>query len=371
MRKFIVATIVVVLAIAGIGYLTAAKSGIAGITQKSITVSAQFDEASGLYAGNAVEVLGMQVGTVESVTAKDSYVEVTLSIDKDIQVPSNVMAATISSSILTDRRVALSPAYTGGPVLENDDVIPLDRTRTPVGFDRVLGTIDRLTGAMRGDGEGGGPLADLVNTGAATAAGNGQNIKSALDQLSSALRMTSDGAQTKDNLTTIVTSLASLTKAASDNDATIREFGSMVHATSDVLAAQNFGSGSTGRRTNEVLEAAADLLEKNRDTIKQAIGNGDVVLAATNDNSREMAEAFDVLPLLLDNVYNAIDPNNGSLRVHALVDKMMFDSQMTKEVCNLMGLRQLGCSTGTLQDYGPDFGLTYMLDSMARMGQGG
>ena len=371
MRKFIVATVVVVLAIAGIGYLTAAKSGIAGITQKSITVSAQFDEASGLYAGNAVEVLGMQVGTVESVTAKDSYVEVTLSIDKDIQVPSNVMAATISSSILTDRRVALSPAYTGGPVLENDDVIPLDRTRTPVGFDRVLGTIDRLTGAMRGDGEGGGPLADLVNTGAATAAGNGQNIKSALDQLSSALRMTSDGAQTKDNLTTIVTSLASLTKAASDNDATIREFGSMVHATSDVLAAQNFGSGSTGRRTNEVLEAAADLLEKNRDTIKQAIGNGDVVLAATNDNSREMAEAFDVLPLLLDNVYNAIDPNNGSLRVHALVDKMMFDSQMTKEVCNLMGLRQLGCSTGTLQDYGPDFGLTYMLDSMARMGQGG
>mgnify|MGYP007121977724 CR=1 FL=1 len=84
----------------------------------------------------------------------------------------------------------------------------------------------------------------------------------------------------------------------------------------------------------------------------------------------ELAEAFDVLPTLLDNVYNAIDPNNGSMRVHALVDKMMFDSQMTKEVCNLMGLRQLGCSTGTLQDYGPDFGLTYMLDSMARMGQG-
>ena len=368
MRKFIVATIVVVLAVAGIGYLTAAKSG---ITQKAITVSAQFDEASGLYAGNAVEVLGMQVGTVESVTAKDSYVEVILSIDKGIQVPADVMAATISSSILTDRRVALSPAYTGGPVLENDDVIPLDRTRTPVGFDRVLATIDRLTGAMRGDGEGGGPLADLVNTGAETAAGNGQNIKSALDQLANALRMTSDGAQTKDNLTTIITSLAALTKAASENDATIREFGSMVHATSDVLAAQNFGSGSTGRRTNEVLEAAADLLEKNRDTIKQAIGNGDVMLAATNDNSREMAEAFDVLPLLVENVYNAIDPNNGSIRVHALVDKMMFDSQTTKEVCNLMGLRQLGCSTGTMQDYGPDFGLTYMLDSMARMGQGG
>lgn len=35
----------------------------------------------------------------------------------------------------------------------------------------------------------------------------------------------------------------------------------------------------------------------------------------------------------------------------------------------MMGLRQLGCSTGTMADYGPDFGRTYMLDGMARMGQ--
>ncbi|ODQ96556.1 MCE family protein [Mycolicibacterium holsaticum] len=366
MKKLVLACVVGVLAVTAIGYLTAAKSGIAS---RPITVSAQFDEASGLYPGNAVEVLGMQVGTVQSVTAKGSYVEVVLSIDEDIQVPADVMAATISSSILTDRRVALSPAYTGGPVLEDHDVIPLDRTRTPVGFDRVLATIDRLMAAMNGDGHGGGPLADLVNVGAETVAGKGNDIKGALDQLSKALRMTSDGAQTKDDLTTIVTSLSALVKAASDNDATIREFGSLVRATSAVLAAENFGSGTTGRRTNEVLEAAADLLEENRDTINQAVTNGDVLLTATNDHNRELAETFDLLPLLLENVYNAIDVNNGSLRAHALVDKMMFDSQMTKEVCNLMGLRQLGCSTGTLQDYGPDFGLTYMLDSMARIGQ--
>ncbi|MGV7625346.1 mammalian cell entry protein, partial [Mycobacterium kansasii] len=50
-------------------------------------------------------------------------------------------------------------------------------------------------------------------------------------------------------------------------------------------------------------------------------------------------------------------------------DRMIFDSQLTKEVCNLMGLRQLGCSTGTVQDFGPDFGLTYVLDGLAAMGQ--
>ncbi|CPS05041.1 Putative MCE family protein [Mycobacteroides abscessus] len=56
-------------------------------------------------------------------------------------------------------------------------------------------------------------------------------------------------------------------------------------------------------------------------------------------------------------------------RARFLTDKLLFESQTGKEICNLMGLRQLGCSTGTLQDYGPDFGLTYVLDGLAAMGQ--
>jgi hypothetical protein len=82
-----------------------------------------------------------------------------------------------------------------------------------------------------------------------------------------------------------------------------------------------------------------------------------------------MTELLDLSPLVSDNIYNSIDQTNGAIRGHALVDKIIFDSQWTKEICNMMGLRQLGCSTGTLQDFGPDFGLTYVLDGMAAMGQ--
>ena len=73
--------------------------------------------------------------------------------------------------------------------------------------------------------------------------------------------------------------------------------------------------------------------------------------------------------MTLDNLYNIIDQTNGSARVHVLVDKVLFDTQAVKEVCNMMGLRQLGCSTGTLQDFGPDFGLSSMLDGLAAMGR--
>ena len=82
-----------------------------------------------------------------------------------------------------------------------------------------------------------------------------------------------------------------------------------------------------------------------------------------------MAELLDVAPLTLDNFYNTIDQTNGSARIRLLTDRLLFDNQVIKEVCNLMGLRQLGCSTGTLQDFGPDFGLSYVLDGMAAMGQ--
>ena len=366
MRKTLLVSAVTLLVLAGVTYLTigaAAKRG-------PITVTAMFDEASGLYPGNAVEILGMPVGTVTAVVPKDTYVEATLEIDGTIPVPRDVMAATISTSILTDRRVELSPPYSDGPTLQTGDVITADRTRTPVGFDRVLGMIDKLTSAMRGDGKGQGPLADLITIGAKATAGNGANIRAALDELSKALRMTSDGAKTKENLTAVITSLDSLTKAMADNDKTIRSFGSLVHGTSDVLAAEKFGTGTTGKQINDLLVQTADLLERNRDTIKKTLSNTDTMVGTMTDKQRELAETFDVLPLMMDNFYNAIDPVNGSMRVHALIDKILFDSQFTKEVCNLMGLRQLGCSTGSLQDYGPDFGLTYMLDSMARMGQG-
>ena len=74
--------------------------------------------------------------------------------------------------------------------------------------------------------------------------------------------------------------------------------------------------------------------------------------------------------MTLDNLYNIVDQKQRRRRgSNVLTDKVLFDTQTMKEVCNMMGLRQLGCSTGTLQDFGPDFGLSYMLDGLAAMGQ--
>ncbi len=360
--------------VAGLAVLAVAIIGAVGYSVKSqrnsITVTAQFDNAAGLYVENVVAVVGMPVGKVTKITSRGTYVEVEFTVDKDVKIPADVNAVTINTSILTDRQIELTPPYRGGPVLQNHDTIGLPRTRTPIAFDRVIDMLDKLSKSLAGDEKGGGPIADLVNAAVDTTDGNGERIKAALGELSDALRLSSDGGEvTADQLTTIITDLDSLMDAAARNDAKLRQFGSTTRQFTQIMADENFGTGATGRKLNEIIEQATTLIESNRENLKESIVNGDIAAGVVIDRQREVAEFLDVAPLALENLYNMTDRYNGAVRVHALTDKILVEAQSAKEICNLMHLRQLGCSTGTLQDYGPDFGLTYILDGLAAMGQ--
>jgi len=331
---------------------------------------AQFDNTSGLYVGNKVAVLGMPVGKVTKMTPKGGYIEVDFTVDRNIKVPADVQAVTISNSILTDRQIELSPVYKSGPILQDHSTIGLARTRTPIEFARTLDLLNNLTKSINGDGQGNGPLADIVNSGAAIADGRGEEMKATFSQLSDALRLSADrGTVTREQLTTVIKNVSTLFDASAKNDAMLRQFGSNIRQISDIVADEDLGSGTTGKKINDVLIQLSEVLDANRDHLKSIVSNGNTAFNTLIEYKRDLAELLDVAPMTLDNIYNVIDTKNGNLRVHVLTDKVLFDTQLVKEVCNMMGLRQLGCSTGTMQDFGPDFGLTYVLDGLAAMGQ--
>lgn len=356
---------VVAMALAAFGCSNDAPGPLA----RGMTVTAQFDNASGLYEGNAVSVLGMRVGKIAKIEARGDYVQVTMHIDSGVKIPADAQAVTVSTSILTDRHIEFTPVYRGGPMLADNDSLSLARTRTPVEFDRVLAMIDKLSLQLAGDGAGSGPVADLLSISASMTGGNGDKIRSALSQLSEALKLSQDrGAPTREAITTIVTNLDRLTKAAADNDATIREFGTAVRQLSGVLEGQRLGRGSTGAQLNQILTETTDLLESNRDVLKSTAANAETVTRAIADYRREMAETLDLIPMLADNVYNMIDPIKSAIRAHPLLDQIELNTQATKEMCSLLGMRQLGCATGTIQDFGPDFGITSMIEGLAGLG---
>ncbi|MGV0636241.1 MCE family protein [Mycolicibacillus trivialis] len=359
--------ILVVLAITGMAtvgpQLLARLPG--GITLNRITVTAQFQDAVGLYAGNGVSVLGMEVGRVNSVAPKGGYVEVKLSINSGVAIPADVEAVTVSTSVLTDRHVELTPPYRGGPRLKNGDILGLDRTRTPVEFERTLAMMHKLGSALHADENNDGPLGEFVQLGSEITLGNGPEIKATLARLSDALKVGSDkGAQSKKNIQTIIANISELSEAATDNDAALREFGSSLHTLSDILAAENLGAGVTGANVNTMLAETSRLLEGHQEGLKTTFSDIRTLADTLVENQRDLAETLDVAPLFVDNLYNIIDPVGGSLRVHLLVAKTIMNSQFGKEICNLMGLRQLACASGSMMDYGPDFGLGKMLDLM-------
>src|SRR5690606_13611578 len=94
------------------------------------TVTAYFDDASGIFEGNDVAVLGMPVGRVTSVEPQGTRVKVKLTVDNDIDVPADVTAAIVNTSIVTTRHVELSPTYKSGPKL--DDGATIKKTKSPV-----------------------------------------------------------------------------------------------------------------------------------------------------------------------------------------------------------------------------------------------
>ncbi|AHH19474.1 Mce family protein MceD [Nocardia nova SH22a] len=353
------------LALGAVVVAAATLPGCSNPVSGSRTITADFDNANGLYTGNAVSILGMRVGDIAAITPHGSGVRITLRVGRSISLPANVSAVTVSDSVLTDRHIELSPPYRGGPALPDPAALDRDHTRTPVEFDSLLSMADKLSTALAGDGSGNGPVADLLTTGSALTAGNGAGMRDALGQLSAALRMNGDGATTRDAVTKVVTNLDALTAAAARNDATVRDFGSGIRQLGDLFAREQLGTGDTGAQLNEILDRTTELLQRNRPAIAGLTGNANTVMTSLSDYNRNLAEFLDVFPLVTDNVYNAIDQRAGALRATVDLNRFLLDGQMVKEVCNLLGLRNLGCATGTMRDMGPDFGLTEILSAMA------
>ena len=365
MRRLV--TLVRIVLVLALGAL-AGCAGSPDDTNRAITVTARFDNGAGLYVGNAVAVLGMPVGEVTAITARGSHVEVTMRVEGEVLIPADATAVTVSTSVLTDRHVEFTPAYRGGATLADHAQLGLDRTRTPIDFDRLLGAADGMAAQLAGASPDTGPIARLLDVSAQIASGSGPELRATMNELSGALRLGDDeGARTQAAITDIVEHLAILVRAAADNDQVIREFGSATGQLSAVLAELGIGAGDTGAQIVQIMQQTDDLLTQNSESLSSTVNNATTVTHALADYREEVAEFIDVTPLLLNNAYNAIDVDYRGVRVHALLDKVFFDGQLVKEVCNVLGLRQLGCSTGTLQDFGPDFGITDMLEAMSRL----
>ncbi len=108
------------------------------------TVVAYFPDTLALYAGDKVQIMGVKVGTIDSIEPAGDKMKVTLHYENKYKVPANATASILNPSLVSSRTIQLSPPYTGGPVMEDDAVIPIDRTQVPVEYDELRDSLNRI-----------------------------------------------------------------------------------------------------------------------------------------------------------------------------------------------------------------------------------
>lgn len=135
-----------------VGIVALAVTGAKVMTPATRALCAEFSDAVGLYPGNKVQLLGIDVGSVTAIANKPDHVQVDFTVPGDLELPADVGALTYSQSIVADRHVELTKPYAGGPKFSGAQCIRLQSTKTPISVSQTFSAVDKLAGAILGDG---------------------------------------------------------------------------------------------------------------------------------------------------------------------------------------------------------------------------
>ena len=145
-RKSWVAVGLVVLLVAGVVVLFRTSD-----TINRTNVVAYFENSNGIYVGDDVRILGVNVGRITEIQPQPERVKISFWYDSKYKVPADAKAAILSPTLVTARAIQLTPVYTAGPVMPDDAVIPQERTAVPVEWDQVRAQLEKLANDAAAD----------------------------------------------------------------------------------------------------------------------------------------------------------------------------------------------------------------------------
>lgn len=322
---------------AGLAGVVLAVAAIAAVLPGGGTheVSARFRSAPGLYVGNRVAVLGVPVGRIDGISVHDAYVTVRMRLPASVRLPADAKAVLMAPAVVSDRYVEFTPAYSGaGPALPDGAVLDVDRTVTPLGIDQITGALDALARALGPTGANSdGSLSALLSTVATDLGGNGALLHDTITGLAAAIpALAGDPGQ----LSTVLTSLDTLTRALADHDRTVTSFYGDLAGASRQLA----GEGPELTAALDAVQAAVTQVGAFLTTNSAAVGSTVANLAALSrallSDQNSLRETLDVAPTAFQNLGQTVIDTPTGPRVSARV----------LNATNVGGLVQQYCGPG-------------------------
>ncbi len=132
-----------VISVVGVTYTGLTYAGLGKyFVDTGYLVSADFSESGGIFEAAEVTYRGVPVGTVETLELIDEGVRVTMRLQPGTEVPDDARALVANRSAVGEQYVDLQPQRSGGPFLEAGDVIPNERTDTPISPTELIVNLD-------------------------------------------------------------------------------------------------------------------------------------------------------------------------------------------------------------------------------------
>lgn len=277
------------------------------------TVVAYFSETLALYPGDKVQIMGVRVGSIDKIEPAGDKMRVTLHYSSDYQVPAQATVSVRNPTLVASRTVQLSPPYTGGPVLADGAVIPIERSRVPVEWDELR---ESISGLLQDLGptpqQPKGPFGEVIEAAADNLTGKGERINDTLTGLSQALTTLNEG---RGDFVAITRSLALFVNALYRNDRQFAALNGNLAEFTDWFAKSDHAAGDTIKHVDDVLAVARKFFTDNGPPLTHDVGNlAETTTALLQPESREGLEtALHLLPNFAGNFNNLYNPAHGSL----------------------------------------------------------
>jgi len=284
-------------------------------TMTTNTIVAYFEQANALYPGDDVAIMGVPVGSVDTVEPAGDKMKVTFHYQNKYKVPAGASAVILNPTLVASRNIQLEPAYDGGAVLTNNTVIPIERTQVPVEWDDLRDSIGKTIEALGPTPEQPkGPFGDTIESLADGLAGKGEAINNSLNSLSTALTALNDS---RGETFAVLRGLAAFLNALHINEQQLVSLNDNLAQLTNSLAPTDHDVADAVQQLNGLLPVLRTFLDENGQVLTTDLNNlSESTTPLVQSDQQQALETFlHVFPTFAANANNAYHPSHGALTI--------------------------------------------------------
>ncbi|SDK31676.1 virulence factor Mce family protein [Nocardioides sp. YR527] len=277
--------------------------------RKGTTFSALFEASVGLYPGSDVQVLGVPVGEVTSVTPAGEHVKVSMTLDPGQSAAADTSAVIVAPTLVSDRFVQLTEPYVDGPELRDGTVI--EETAVPVEIDDLYASLTEAGDQLGPNGANkNGALSRFLEVLAANLDGQGADINQVIREGADASATLADVDQ---DFFATVENLDTFNKTLLEHDDGVEAANRRFAQVTDYLAEDRDDLAAAVGNLGEALALLESFIKDNRGEMRTSVENLQGPTQVLVDQNESLEEAVATIPLVLQKYVNAYDPATNSL----------------------------------------------------------